>query len=70
MKEISLNVLDKISGARGAPASPANNIGASMITGALAGIYFGPWGMVSGAALAGIYTGIGMINSNGHLFRF
>ncbi|MGD8107308.1 hypothetical protein ACQE32_11760 [Pantoea sp. FN0302] len=41
MKEIPLSVLNKITGARGAPATPANNIGASMITGALAGMYLG-----------------------------
>jgi hypothetical protein len=70
MKELPLNVLNKISGAGGAPATAANSIGAAMITGALAGVYFGPWGMVGSAALAGIYTSIGLINSNGPVLRF
>ncbi|EGF9691597.1 hypothetical protein IDR12_000424 [Salmonella enterica] len=52
MKVIDEKLLTAISGARGAPATPANTIGASIIVGAISGIPGGPGGMVGGAVVA------------------
>lgn len=68
MKIIDEQLLTAISGAGGAPATPANTIGTSMIVGAISGIPGGPGGMLGGAVVAGSLAAIGMINSKGPVF--
>lgn len=68
MKVIDEQLLTAISGAGGAPATPANTIGTSMIVGAISGIPSGPGGMIGGAVVAGSFAAIGMINSKGPVY--
>ncbi|MDC7872111.1 microcin H47 [Pantoea ananatis] len=54
MKELSIQEMNIVSGAGGAPVTTANNAGEMAIIGAIAGIPGGPWGVVAGAVVGGL----------------
>lgn len=69
MKELNFHEINFVSGAGDnngtVPATTANNVGAHVIVGALAGIPAGPGGVVIGAIAGGISGAIGSIPTGG-----